>query len=99
MMVRELAVEEVEAEVSSIEVRLILGASTGADLDRYLVLKASRQYLSRELVHARHLLDTLDDELHRMIGDLAQAHLVEIEVALSRASTLTETGSYGPLTE
>lgn len=89
-MTRELTEDEVAAEVSGIEVRLILGTSSQADVDRYFVLKASRQHLLRERFYARQVLDSMDDERRGMIGDLAEAHLAEVEAALLAAPSLTE---------
>lgn len=89
-MTRELTEDEAAAEASDIEVRLILGTSSQADLDRYLALKASRQLLLRERSYARQTLDSMDDELRGMIGDLAEAHLAAVEAALLAAPSLTK---------
>ena len=89
-MTRELTEDEVAAEISDIEVRLIRGTSNQADLDRYSVFKASRQHLLRERSYARQALDSMDDELRGMIGDLAEVHLAEVEAALLVAPSLTE---------
>ena len=87
-MTRELTEDEVVAEASEIELRLIRGTSSQADRDRYPALKASRQLLLRDRSCARETLDSLDDKLRGMIGGLAEAHLAEIEAALLTAPLL-----------
>lgn len=96
-MTRELTEDEVAAEASDIEVRLIRGTSSQADLDRYLILQASRQLLLRERFYARQVLGSMDGELHGMIGDLAEAHFAEVEAALLVAPSLTEAVLANPL--
>lgn len=85
---RELTVEEVSAEATQIELRIILGTHRPPDLVRCEVLRASRQHIQSQLDTTRWLLSTMNGISLVFGGPILEARIRKYEAALLTASPL-----------